>query len=110
MALHTADLEALVAEACALFGRAVLIDWHSMPSAAARTLGQSGDFGGAGSCDLVLGDKFGTACDGVITGAVERAFEPADVGPDSLREKLEDFVVELDMEQLRIAYHRVSAL
>jgi N-formylglutamate amidohydrolase len=68
-------LEALLAEACGQFGRAVLIDWHSMPSAAARTLGQSGDFGGAGSCDLVLGDRFGTACDGTITSTVERAFE-----------------------------------
>jgi N-formylglutamate amidohydrolase len=68
-------LEALLAEACAQFGLAVLIDWHSMPSAAAHTLGQSGDFGGAGTCDLVLGDRFGGACDGAITSLVERELE-----------------------------------
>jgi N-formylglutamate amidohydrolase len=72
---YHAALEALLAEACDQFGKAVLVDWHSMPSAAARTLGQSGDFGGAGSCDLVLGDRFGTACDPAITDAAERALE-----------------------------------
>ncbi|MDR3512915.1 MAG: N-formylglutamate amidohydrolase [Caulobacteraceae bacterium] len=72
---YHAALEALLAEACGQFGVAVLVDWHSMPSAAAHTLGQSGDFGGAGSCDLVLGDRFGTACDGAITDAAERALE-----------------------------------
>ena len=46
-----------------------------MPSAAARTLGQSGDFGGAGTVDLVLGDRFGAACAPRITGAVEQALE-----------------------------------
>lgn len=72
---YHATLEALLAEATATFGQAVLVDWHSMPSAAARTLGQSGDFGGAGSCDLVLGDRFGTACQTAITEAVERELE-----------------------------------
>lgn len=72
---YHAALEALLAEAAATFGHAVLVDWHSMPSAAARTLGQSGDFGGAGSCDLVLGDRFGTACHATITEAVERELE-----------------------------------
>jgi N-formylglutamate amidohydrolase len=74
-------LAALLAQARAAFGLAVLVDWHSMPSAAARTYGQSGDAGGrggmsgAGSCDLVLGDRFGTACAPAITTLVERELE-----------------------------------
>ena len=72
---YHAALEALLAEAVARFGVAVLVDWHSMPSAAARTLNQSGDPRAAGNCDLVLGDRFGTACSGVITQTVERALE-----------------------------------
>jgi N-formylglutamate amidohydrolase len=75
---YHAALEALLAEAGRQFGQAVLVDWHSMPSAAARTLGQSGDFGGAGSCDLVLGDRFGAACDAALTDAVERELEAMD--------------------------------
>ncbi len=72
---YHAALEALIAEARGQFGLAVLIDWHSMPSAAARTLAQSGDPRPAGACDLVLGDRFGTACDGVITETVEHELE-----------------------------------
>jgi len=72
---YHAALEGLIAEATAQFGAAVLIDWHSMPSAAARTLGQSGDFGGAGVCDLVLGDRFGSACAPQITALVEHELE-----------------------------------
>ena len=72
---YHAALEGLIGEAVAQFGAAILIDWHSMPSAAARTLGQSGDFGGAGVCDLVLGDRFGSACAPQITALVERELE-----------------------------------
>ena len=81
---YHAALEALLAQARAAFGVAVLVDWHSMPAAAARTYGQSGDFGsgpgrrgmsGAGACDLVLGDRFGTACAPAITNLVERELE-----------------------------------
>jgi N-formylglutamate amidohydrolase len=73
-------LSALLAQARAAFGLAVLVDWHSMPSAAARIYGQSGDgvrrgISGAGSCDLVLGDRFGTACAPAITTLVERELE-----------------------------------
>jgi len=64
---YHAALVDLIGAAKAQFRAAVLIDWHSMPSAAARTLGQSGDFGGAGVCDLVLGDRFGSACAPQIT-------------------------------------------
>jgi N-formylglutamate amidohydrolase len=76
--VHTpyhAALEQLIAKAKARFGLAILVDWHSMPSQAARTLGQSGDNRGAGTCDLVLGDRFGSACAAKITAVVEREFE-----------------------------------
>jgi N-formylglutamate amidohydrolase len=72
---YHAALSALMSEAFGQFGVAVLVDWHSMPSAAARTLAQSGDPHSLGACDLVLGDRFGTACDGAITSAVERELE-----------------------------------
>jgi N-formylglutamate amidohydrolase len=72
---YHAALEQLLAQARGTFGMAVLVDWHSMPSAAARTLGQSGDLNGAGAIDLVLGDRFGAACAPAITNLVERAFE-----------------------------------
>ena len=68
-------LEGLIAAAKAQFGIAILIDWHSMPAAAARTLGQSGDLGGSGLCDMVLGDRFGAACAPRITACVEQALE-----------------------------------
>src|SRR5580693_3946186 len=49
---YHAALSTLIAETKARHGRAVLIDWHSMPAAAAR--GRSGEI-----CDMVLGDRFG---------------------------------------------------
>jgi len=72
---YHAALDGLLAAARARFGLAVLIDWHSMPSAAARTFGQSGDPTTAGYCDLVLGDRFGAACAPGITGLVEGELE-----------------------------------
>ena len=72
---YHAALGRLVADALDDAGAVVLIDWHSMPSAAARTLSQSGDPAGAGSCDLVLGDRFGAACAPAVTALVEREFE-----------------------------------
>jgi N-formylglutamate amidohydrolase len=66
---YHAALERLIAEAHRAHGYAILIDWHSMPAAAAR----------AGSrdriCDFVLGDRFGAACAGVLTLRVERELE-----------------------------------
>ena len=51
-------------------GRAALIDWHSMPSAA------SGDYAhGRKGCDMVLGDRFGSACAPALTRMVERELE-----------------------------------
>ena len=67
-AVHTpyhAALTRLIQEAKAAFGRAVVIDWHSMPSAA----GRSGPGQGA---DFVLGDRFGQACAAPVVELVER--------------------------------------
>jgi N-formylglutamate amidohydrolase len=62
---YHAALSALVAESRAAHGLAILVDWHSMPSAAAgRATG--------GSCDIVLGDRFGGACAPLVARTVER--------------------------------------
>jgi N-formylglutamate amidohydrolase len=53
-------------EARARHERAVLVDWHSMPSRAV---------GGAKGVDVVLGDRFGTACDPRLTRRLRIAFE-----------------------------------
>jgi N-formylglutamate amidohydrolase len=50
-------------------GRMVLIDWHSMPSAA------SGGERARRGCDIVLGDRFGSACAPELTRLVERELE-----------------------------------
>jgi len=60
----------LIAEAHAEHGFAILIDWHSMPAAAAVRTG-----GRERPCDLVLGDRFGAACAGVLPTRVERELE-----------------------------------
>ena len=70
---YHAALAALVAEAKAAFGFCILIDWHSMPSAAAA----SGARGRRG-CDFVLGDRYGAACSGAVAHAVERELEAMD--------------------------------
>jgi N-formylglutamate amidohydrolase len=62
-------LRSLIAEAHAAHGFAILVDWHSMPAAAARTSGRDR------SCDIVLGDRFGAACAGVLPARVERELE-----------------------------------
>jgi len=59
---YHAALEALIARTRVRFGCAVLIDWHSMPAAAATA---------SGDCDVVLGDRFGAACAGGLTRFVE---------------------------------------
>jgi N-formylglutamate amidohydrolase len=58
-------LAALIAETKARFGAVVLIDWHSMPAAAARC--RSGE-----PCDMVIGDRFGAACAGELSRFLER--------------------------------------
>lgn len=66
---YHAALEALMAEAQAPFGCAVLLDWHSMPAAAAREAGPGP------RPDVVLGDRFGRAAAPAVTDLVERAFK-----------------------------------
>jgi N-formylglutamate amidohydrolase len=66
---YHAALERLIAEAHRAHGFAILIDWHSMPAAAARASGRDRP------CDMVLGDRFGAACAGVLTTRVERELE-----------------------------------
>ncbi len=61
---YHAALSALIAETKAAHGMALLVDCHSMPSAAAR--GAGGEV-----CDMVLGDRFGAACGSQITRFVE---------------------------------------
>ncbi|MDR6624207.1 N-formylglutamate amidohydrolase [Caulobacter segnis] len=63
-------LDRQLAAARAAHGSAILIDWHSMPAAAAR-----GVRGRGGSCDIVLGDRFGAACSPKLTALVERELE-----------------------------------
>jgi N-formylglutamate amidohydrolase len=70
---YHAALAALVAEAKAAHGYAILVDWHSMPSAAAAA-GARGRRG----CDFVLGDRFGAACSGIVASTVERELEAMD--------------------------------
>jgi N-formylglutamate amidohydrolase len=66
---YHAALERLIAEAHRTHGFAILIDWHSMPAAAARAGGRDRP------CDVVLGDRFGAACAGLLTARVERELE-----------------------------------
>jgi N-formylglutamate amidohydrolase len=62
----------LIEEAHAAHGVAILIDWHSMPSAAARTVVTPRHGKG---CDMVLGDRFGAACAPALTRLVEKELE-----------------------------------
>jgi N-formylglutamate amidohydrolase len=66
---YHAALERLIREAHAAHGFAILIDWHSMPAAAARAGGRDRP------CDVVLGDRFGAACAGLLPARVERELE-----------------------------------
>ena len=68
---HAAVAE-LMAAARAAHGRAVLVDWHSMPSRAVR-----GSVRGAAGPDVILGDRHGTACDARLTRRLRGLFEAA---------------------------------
>ena len=63
---YHAALAALISETHARHGRTILIDWHSMPAAAARD--RTGE-----ACDMVLGDRFGSACAAAVSRHLERA-------------------------------------
>ena len=55
-------LSGLLDQAMAQHGHALLIDWHSMPSASIAKAG----------CDFVLGDRYGSACSPVLTRLVDQ--------------------------------------
>jgi len=61
----------LLAEARAAFGVAILVDWHSMPSAAAIV----DDGRSRRACDFVLGDRFGAACAPAVAEMTQRELE-----------------------------------
>lgn len=62
---YHAELERLLARSEARFGCVVLLDWHSMPSAAAP---------GPNAPDVVIGDLHGRSCAPKIAALVENAF------------------------------------
>ena len=64
---YHAALSDLIVQTQKVHGRAVLVDWHSMPSAA------SGMVPGRKGCDFVLGDRYGSACSGALTRLVDEA-------------------------------------
>jgi len=64
---YHARLESLMVELRARFGRAILLDMHSMPSEALDTLGPARP-------DVVLGDRYGTAARPETVAAIERVF------------------------------------
>ena len=64
-------LAALIAEARAAFDIAILIDLHSMPSAAAEAACGRGDR----TPDFVLGDRFGSACAPEVTRLVQETLQ-----------------------------------
>ncbi len=63
---HT-ELTRLLDETRRIFGYAVLIDCHSMPSSAMAP-------GGGPRPDVVIGDRFGSSCDGRLTLLLKEAF------------------------------------
>jgi N-formylglutamate amidohydrolase len=71
-----AALADLIRETQALFGYAVLIDCHSMPSQAPPAAGPGNR--PAVRPDIVLGDRFGASCDGKVTRLAREAL--TDVG------------------------------
>ncbi|MGZ3400206.1 MAG: N-formylglutamate amidohydrolase [Caulobacteraceae bacterium] len=65
----------MIATAQARHGRVALIDWHSMPSAASGAGGSNPHDRARRGCDIVLGDRFGSACAPELTRLVERQLE-----------------------------------
>lgn len=64
-------LARLLAETRRRRGRVVLVDWHSMPAAAAAE-GARMVNGERRGPDIVLGDRYGAACAPLVTAVVER--------------------------------------
>lgn len=63
------SLRQLLERTRATFGHALLIDCHSMPSNSMSTTTSRN------RPDIVLGDRFGTSCDRIVTGFLQRTFE-----------------------------------
>jgi N-formylglutamate amidohydrolase len=74
------QLKQLLDGTCEQFGQAVLIDCHSMPSSATRWLNWA-----SAQPDIILGDGFGSACDGEFVALLERLFN--DAGLNTTRNK-----------------------
>ncbi|MCO6383838.1 N-formylglutamate amidohydrolase [Oceanicola sp. 502str15] len=71
-------LQREIDEARAEFGRAILIDCHSMPHEAIDAAGSRKGRGAAARLpEIVLGDRFGAACGGEVMDLVEAAFAGA---------------------------------
>lgn len=68
---YHATLQALIEEAKATFGAAVLVDWHSMPSQVGRAEARRGRI----KPDAVLGDRHGRSCGRGLTALVRRELE-----------------------------------
>lgn len=68
---YHAAIAGVMAEAREAFGVAVLIDWHSMPSAAAVAEARRGGM----RPDIVIGDRHGQSADSELSGALRAAFE-----------------------------------
>ena len=64
-------LQSLLERTLQRFGFAILIDCHSMPSVG----GPTDEDRGADRPDIVLGDRYGTSCDGAITAEAERILQ-----------------------------------
>lgn len=64
------QLNALLNEATAKFGQAILLDFHSMPHEALDSSARSNP-------DIVLGDRFGAAASGEVVDQIEAAFASA---------------------------------
>lgn len=67
------QLRNLMFETTERFGRAVLVDCHSMPHEAIETHARPG----SPSPDVVLGDRFGASASGDVVGRIEAAFVDA---------------------------------
>jgi len=74
---YHAALSALMEDARARHGRAILIDWHSMPSRAAGGTRAAGPGRSPPGPDVVLGDRHGAACASAVSRRVRGLFEAA---------------------------------
>lgn len=68
---YHAALAGLMEAARQAFGLALLVDWHSMPSAAARGEARRGGL----RPDIVIGDRHGESADSAFSGALRAGFE-----------------------------------